>query len=62
MVNLSRYLGFGASEVLTRTNNKFEKRFRYIEERCNIRESNIEEMERLWKESKKLEGDSNENR
>lgn len=56
LVNLSNYLGYNASDILNKTNNKFEKRFRYIESVCNVEESNIEEMEEKWQESKGIVG------
>ncbi|MGL4534185.1 MAG: MazG nucleotide pyrophosphohydrolase domain-containing protein, partial [Fusobacteriaceae bacterium] len=53
VVNLSNYLGYNSSELLERTNKKFEKRFRYIEENCDVEKSNIEIMEKYWQEAKK---------
>lgn len=53
VINLSNYLGYNSSELLERTNKKFEKRFRYIEEKCDIESSDIETMEKYWQEAKK---------
>lgn len=55
MVNVARLAGIDVNEVLTSTNNKFERRFRYIEDNCNIEKSDIEKMESLWEEAKQKE-------
>ena len=55
LINLSNYLGYSASDILNKTNKKFEKRFRYVESVCDINESSIEVMEEKWKEAKSLE-------
>lgn len=54
VINLSNYLGYNSSELLERTNKKFEKRFRYIEEKCNIEKSDLKIMEKYWQEAKKI--------
>lgn len=58
LVSISRFLKIDPEEALFKANNKFRKRFRYIEEK--IREKSLEldkknrkTMEKLWKESKK---------
>jgi tetrapyrrole methylase family protein/MazG family protein len=58
-VNIARFLGFDPETALRKTNQKFVRRFQYIEERLreagkDIKQSNIEEMERLWQEAKNL--------
>lgn len=58
VVNIARFLKIDPSTALTKTNNKFDKRFRYIEEQIktkggNIRETNIEALENLWQKAKK---------
>lgn len=63
-VNIARFLSIDPETALRRTNQKFVRRFRYIEERLmeqgkDIKQSNIEEMERLWQEAKSL-GDGSE--
>lgn len=58
LVNLGRHLDLQAEQSLNTTITKFMKRFRYIEDRLRgmgktVSESNLEEMDRLWDESKK---------
>ena len=60
MVNYSRFLGLNPEYALRRSIKKFIKRFNYIEEKVSesgrkISESNLEEMDKFWNESKKLE-------
>ncbi len=61
IINYSRFLGVNPETALRKTNNKFIKRFRYIEEKLKesgkkITESNLQEMDFFWNESKKTEG------
>jgi MazG family protein len=57
LVNLARFLNLSAEEALRKSITRFSARFRYIEEelqqdgRC-LRESSLEEMERLWQQAK----------
>lgn len=58
LVNLGRHLDLQAEESLNITVSKFIKRFRYIEEKLRemgktVSESDLEEMDRFWEESKK---------
>lgn len=58
LINYSRFLGVNAENALRRTNTKFKKRFNYIEDKLkannkSIVDSNLEEMDRYWEESKK---------
>jgi nucleoside triphosphate diphosphatase len=58
LVNYARFLKINPENALRRTNNKFIKRFNYIEKRLQengkkIHESNLEEMDGYWNESKK---------
>lgn len=53
LVNLSRHLGVNPELCLNEASNKFERRFRYVEKNCNLEEATLEQMDRLWKESKK---------
>lgn len=58
MVNYSRFLGINPENALRRTNKKFVKRFTYIEQKLkemskSITETNLEEMDKYWEESKK---------
>lgn len=59
LVNYARFLGVNPENALRLTNEKFIKRFNYIEKKVKesgkaINESNLEEMDRYWNESKKL--------
>jgi XTP/dITP diphosphohydrolase len=59
IVNYARFIGINPENALRRTNEKFVKRFRYIEEKIgqsnkSIADSNLEEMDKFWEESKKL--------
>jgi len=59
-VNLARKLGADAEEALRRTNAKFERRFRFIEQELEKRgkmpaESTLEEMDALWNAAKAAE-------
>ncbi len=58
LVNVSRFAGVNAEEALKKTINKFINRFRYIEQKAkelrqNISDMTLEEMDRLWEETKK---------
>lgn len=58
LVNVSRHKKICAEDALRLTVKKFEKRFRYIEERLkednkSIKESTLEELDRYWEKSKK---------
>lgn len=59
IVNYSRFIGINPENALRRTNEKFVKRFRFVEKKVgelnkSITESNLEEMDKFWEESKKL--------
>ncbi|MGL5122670.1 MAG: nucleoside triphosphate pyrophosphohydrolase [Fusobacteriaceae bacterium] len=56
LINLSRYLGYNSSDVLENTNKKFERRFRYVENNCEIKKENRIKMEKKWQEAKKIVG------
>jgi XTP/dITP diphosphohydrolase/tetrapyrrole methylase family protein/MazG family protein len=53
LVNIARKLDLDIVDSLMKTNKKFETRFRYVEENCDLKNSSLEEMEKLWKEAKK---------
>ncbi len=60
LVNVSRFLGVNPDEALRKTISKFIHRFRYIEEHAenagrSMNDMTIEEMEKLWQESKRKE-------
>ena len=59
LVNYSRFLGINPENALRRTNVKFIKRFGYVEEKIKslgkkLSESDLQEMDKYWEESKKL--------
>ena len=59
LVNYARFLKINPENALRRTNYKFIKRFNYIENKLkengkNINESNLEEMDIYWNESKRI--------
>jgi nucleoside triphosphate diphosphatase len=58
LVNYSRFLGINPENALRRTNEKFIKRFGYVEKKIlesgkSLSESNLKEMDVYWEESKK---------
>lgn len=62
MVNYARFLGVHPENALRGTNRKFINRFQYIEKKVNesgrkITESNLEEMDKFWNESKTVLGE-----
>lgn len=57
LANVSRHLGVNPEIALRRANQRFIKRFRYIEERLkeqerDLEQTTLEEMDELWDESK----------
>lgn len=57
LTNYARFLGINPENALRLTNEKFIKRFQYIEKKINesgrqINESNLGEMDKYWNESK----------
>ena len=64
MVNLSRHLNVSPEDALRRSNDKFMRRFRYIEAALELRGENLEratfeELDALWEEAKQRELDGN---
>jgi len=62
IANIARRWGINPEEALRRSNAKFERRFRYIEDRLreqgrDIREASILDMETLYQEGKRREAD-----
>ena len=58
LVNASRLYGINPDNALELTNNKFRRRFNYVEERSigqgrSLRDISLEEMDALWNEAKK---------
>ncbi len=59
LTNYARFLKINPENALRLTNEKFIKRFKYIEKKINesgrqINESNLAEMDKYWNESKNL--------
>ena len=57
LVNYARFVGIDPEEALERTNMKFISRFSFIENKAkeqskNLNEMSLEEMDKLWNESK----------
>jgi tetrapyrrole methylase family protein / MazG family protein len=57
LANLARFMGCNPEDVLNQTNNKFIRRFHYIEESLKkagkkIEQTTLEEMDKIWEESK----------
>ncbi len=57
LVNYARFLNINPENALRKTNRKFIDRFRFVEEKIkssgkSINESNLEEMDKYWNESK----------
>ncbi|NPB05248.1 MAG: nucleoside triphosphate pyrophosphohydrolase [Aquificae bacterium] len=60
LVNLARFLGLDAEEALQKANERFVKRFSFVERK--VKESGkdwgdftLEELDRFWEEAKRLE-------
>jgi MazG family protein len=58
LVNLARFVKVDPEQALRRTNAKFRERFSYIERKLaergkKIEESNLDEMDELWREAKR---------
>lgn len=56
-VNLARHMKISADETMRNANNKFKKRFTYIEHKLkesgkSLKEASLEEMNTLWNETK----------
>lgn len=59
LVNYARFLRINPENALRKTNNKFIRRFGYIEDKITgsgkkLSESTLEEMDKLWEESKSI--------
>ena len=54
LVNLSRHLGVNPEVCLNEASNKFERRFRYVETHCDLEKATLEDMDKIWEESKKI--------
>jgi tetrapyrrole methylase family protein/MazG family protein len=61
LVNVARHKGICAEEALRAANNKFTRRFRFVEDACNsagidMHKASLEELDRFWEEGKKIVG------
>ena len=59
VVNVSRFLDIDSEEALTKSSNKFLKRYLIVEElakerKIDMKETPIEELDRLWNEAKEI--------
>ncbi len=59
-VNVARFLGVDPETALRRSNNKFLRRFRYLEsvikrQGRELKEASLSEMDEIWEEAKKAE-------
>lgn len=59
LVNYARFLNINPEDALRKTNEKFIRRFQIIEQRLkeqgkNIAETSLEEMDRIWEDSKQV--------
>jgi XTP/dITP diphosphohydrolase len=56
LVNYARFVGIDPETALERVNQKFKRRFEYIEARApkDLREMTLAEMDALWNEAKKM--------
>ena len=59
LVNYARFLGVNPENALRKTNKKFINRFDYVEKKITgsgrkLSESNLEEMDKYWEESKNI--------
>ncbi len=57
IVNYSRFLKINPEDALRKTNEKFVKRFQFIEQKLkehgkDIHETSLEEMDKIWEETK----------
>ncbi len=60
VIEFARYLNIDPDIALHKSNNKFRRRFNYIEEEAkkqnrNLKDMNLEEMDNLWNECKRIE-------
>ena len=59
-INVARMNGLSPDNALERTNQKFIRRFNYVEENAiaqgrNLKDMTLEEMDALWNEAKRKE-------
>lgn len=58
LINYARFTGIDPETSLERVNQKFKKRFEYIEANApkSLNDMTLDDMDALWNEAKKLEG------
>jgi MazG family protein len=61
LVNISRFLDISAEDSLRKSNEKFIRRFKYIEEAYDnnydqMKKAGLDELDKKWEEAKKREG------
>jgi XTP/dITP diphosphohydrolase len=61
LVNAARLYGINPENALERTNQKFTKRFNYLESKTlkqgrSLKDMNLEEMDEIWEEAKQFDG------
>ncbi len=61
LVNIARYLSLDPESALKKTNRKFRRRFQWLERELSAQgrkpqEASLEELESLWQQSKREEG------
>ncbi len=52
LINYARWRGIDPETALERTNQKFRRRFEYVERQGNLAEMDLAEMEALWQRAK----------
>lgn len=55
ITNYARHLGISSSEALRKCTEKFDRRFRYVEEHCDLEKADLAEMDFFWNQAKKQE-------
>jgi uncharacterized protein YabN with tetrapyrrole methylase and pyrophosphatase domain len=60
LVNIARYLGLDPESALRKTNRKFRRRFRWMEQRLRengsaLESASMEQLEALWQQAKREE-------
>ncbi|GAB4169243.1 MAG: nucleoside triphosphate pyrophosphohydrolase [Calditrichia bacterium] len=63
LVNIARWKGINGEHALRKTTNKFISRFQYIEKKLeemdrDIHQASLEDMETLWNEAKRVNGNN----
>jgi MazG family protein len=64
LVNIARYLSLDSESALKKTNRKFKRRFRWMEEQLSVsgrtpEQATTDELESLWQQAKQQEQSSN---